>query len=206
MKGIVYLLTNPVMPGLTKIGKTSPDSLSARMQSLYNTSIPVAFSCFYACLVDDVDKVEKNLHDAFDDFRVNPRREFFEIDPERIRSVLELIALEDITPVETDFEDNIDKKAFETANEMRSRINFKMLNIPIGSTLHFSKDETITSTVISNRTIEFDGTETSLSASAADILTTKFNYKSRAVSGSDYWMFENEKLWERRHRLEEDTN
>ena len=25
MKGIVYLLTNPVMPGLTKIGKTSPD-------------------------------------------------------------------------------------------------------------------------------------------------------------------------------------
>ena len=101
---------------------------------------------------------------------------------------------------------DIDKKAFETANEMRSRINFKMLNIPIGSTLHFSKDETITSTVISNRTIEFDGTETSLSASAADILTTKFNYKSRAVSGSDYWMFENEKLWERRHRLEEDTN
>jgi len=42
MKGIVYLLTNPVMPGLTKIGKTSPDSLSVRMQSLYNTSIPVA--------------------------------------------------------------------------------------------------------------------------------------------------------------------
>ena len=38
---------------------------------------------------------------------------------------------------------DIDEKAVKKANEMRSRINFKMLQIPIGSELSFNKDENI---------------------------------------------------------------
>ena len=112
------------------------------------------------------------------------------------------MALSDVTPSEEKFEDKDDKVAYEKANEIRSRINFKMLDIPIGSILTFSKDENIVSTVLTNRTIEYNGEEASISSSAADILTSHFGYKSRAVSGSDYWTFEGEKLWERRHRLE----
>ena len=202
MSGIVYLLTNPVMPGLTKIGKTNINGLDSRLQALYNTSIPIPFKCFYACEVEDPDLVEKKLHDAFGDHRVNKKREFFEIDADRVKSVLELLALSNVTPSDENFEDKDDKVAYERASEIRSRINFKMLDIPIGSVLTFSKDEKIVATVLTNRTIEYNGEDTSISSSAADILTTQFEYKSRAVSGSDYWMFEGEKLWERRHRLE----
>jgi len=202
MSGIVYLLTNPVMPGLTKIGKTNINGLESRLQTLYNTSVPIPFHCFYACEVEDPDLVEKKLHDAFGDHRVNKKREFFEIDAERVKSVLELLAINDVTPTEEKFEDADDKVAYEKASEIRSRINFKMLDIPIGSTLTFSKDENIVATVVTNRTIEYSGEETSISSSAAHILTSQFGYKSRAVSGSDYWTFEGEKLWERRHRLE----
>lgn len=202
MSGIVYLLTNPVMPGLTKIGKTNINGLETRLQTLYNTSVPIPFHCFYACEVENPDLVEKKLHDAFGDNRVNKKREFFEIDAERVKSVLELLAINDVTPTEEKFEDADDKVAYEKASEIRSRINFKMLDIPIGSTLTFSKDENIVATVVTNRTIEYSGEETSISSSAADILTSQFGYKSRAVSGSDYWTFEGEKLWERRHRLE----
>ena len=202
MSGIVYLLTNPVMPGLTKIGKTNINGLESRLQTLYNTSIPIPFQCFYACEVEDPDIVERKLHDAFGDHRINKKREFFEIDAERVKSVLELLAIKDVTPSEEKFESKDDMIAFEKASEIRSRINFKMLEIPIGSELIFSKDESIVATVISNRKIEFNGQETSISASAADILTTQFGYTSRAISGSDYWTYEGEKLWERRHRLE----
>ena len=202
MHGIVYLLTNPVMPGLTKIGKTNINGLESRLQTLYNTSVPVPFQCFYACEVQDPDLVEKKLHNAFGDHRVNQKREFFEIDAERVKSVLELLAISDVTPVEDNFEDTDDKIAYERANEIRSRINFKMLEIPIGAELIFSKDENIVATVKTNRTIEYNGEETSISGSALEILTNRFGYNWRAVSGSDYWTYEGEKLWERRHRLE----
>lgn len=39
--GIVYVLTNPAMPGLVKIGMTNRDSVDARLKELFNTSVPV---------------------------------------------------------------------------------------------------------------------------------------------------------------------
>ena len=38
--GIVYVLTNPAMPGLVKIGMTTRDNLDARMKELYGTGSP----------------------------------------------------------------------------------------------------------------------------------------------------------------------
>ena len=39
--GIVYLLTNPVMPGLVKIGMTTREDMDSRMRELYSTGVPV---------------------------------------------------------------------------------------------------------------------------------------------------------------------
>ncbi len=36
--GIVYLLTNPVMPGLVKIGMTTQEDIDKRMKELYTTA------------------------------------------------------------------------------------------------------------------------------------------------------------------------
>ena len=65
--GIVYLLTNPVMPGLVKIGMTTQEDIDKRMKELYTTGVPVPFECQFACKVKkgDCAKIEKALHTAF---------------------------------------------------------------------------------------------------------------------------------------------
>ena len=41
MPDIVYVLTNPAMPGFVKIGYTT--DIQARLKQLHNTSVPVPF-------------------------------------------------------------------------------------------------------------------------------------------------------------------
>ena len=59
--GIVYLLTNPVMPALVKIGMTTQEDIDKRMKELYTTGVPVPFECQFACKVKkgDCAKIEK---------------------------------------------------------------------------------------------------------------------------------------------------
>ncbi len=96
--GIVYILTNPAMPGLVKIGKTSLDSVQQRLSQLYSTGVPVPFECAYAARVSYETDVEQILHKEFEPHRINPKREFFRIEPEQAKAILELSALEDVTP------------------------------------------------------------------------------------------------------------
>ena len=53
--GIVYLLTNPVMPGLVKIGMTTQKEIEQRMKELYTTGVPLPFECQFACKVKKTD-------------------------------------------------------------------------------------------------------------------------------------------------------
>lgn len=62
-EGIVYLLTNPAMPGMVKIGKTGRD-VEVRLNDLYTTGVPLPFECVYAARVSDMGKVEKTFHNA----------------------------------------------------------------------------------------------------------------------------------------------
>ena len=189
------------MDGYIKIGKTK-QSIDLRMKNLYSTGVPFPFSCYYACEVEDMDLVEKRLHEAFEDMRVNPKREFFEISPDKVYKVLSLLAVKEVIPIEDNFEDNIEEKAIEKAVEKRARFNFTMAKIPIGSELSFSKDETIKAKVISSNKVLYDGEEMSLTASAQKLLFNKFGYKPQAIAGTLFWMFEGESLSDRRIRLE----
>ena len=195
---IVYILVNEAMPGYVKIGKTST-SLEQRIKELSaSTSVPLPFTCFYACTVKDMSFVEKQLHDAFDTSRVNPRREFFQIAPERVVAALKLAEIEDITPREDIVESRDDQQALNQARERRSVFNFKMVDIPVGAELTFSRDDNAKARVVDNRNIEFNGEIVSLSASAQKLL----GYSS-LPAGTDYWMYQNETLDERRRRYEE---
>ena len=189
------------MDGYIKIGKTK-QSIDLRMKNLYSTGVPFPFSCYYACEVKDMDLVEKRLHEAFEDMRVNPKREFFEISPDKVYKVLSLLAIKEVIPIEDNFEDNIEEKAIEKAVEKRARFNFTMAKIPVGSELSFSKDETIKAKVINNNKVLYDGEEMSLTASAQKLLFNKFGYKPQAIAGTLFWMFEGESLSDRRIRLE----
>jgi len=198
MNEIIYILINEAMPGYVKIGKTST-SLEQRIRELStSTSVPLPFTCFYACIVKDSAFVEHQLHDAFDNNRVNPRREFFQISPERVVSALKLAEIENITP-KIDFVDSKeDQHALNEARaEIREKFNFKMVNIPEGAELVFSRDENIKAIVSDNKHIIFNAETTSLSTSAQKILGYDYG-----VQGTAYWMYEGETLDERRRRLE----
>ena len=48
-EGIVYILTNPAMQNLVKIGMTTRLEVGTRMSELYTTGVPVpAFECSFA--------------------------------------------------------------------------------------------------------------------------------------------------------------
>lgn len=197
MKEIIYILTNEAMPGYVKIGKTSTH-LEQRIKDLSaSTGVPLPFTCFYACTVADAQFVEHQLHDAFDNNRVNPKREFFQIAPERVVAALKLAQIEDITPKKDFVETQEDQQALNQARTRRAIFNFKMVDIPVGAELVFSRDETKKAKVVDNRYIEFNAKVTSLSDSAREILG--YNY---GVAGTDYWMYEDETLDERRRRFE----
>ena len=58
------------------------------MRELYSTGVPVPFECYYACQVENASAVEKDLHLAFGDLRVNPNREFFKLTPDKVHAIL----------------------------------------------------------------------------------------------------------------------
>lgn len=195
MKEIVYVLINEAMPGYVKIGRTT--NLEQRIRSLDTTSVPLPFECFYACTVERADFVERQLHDAFLDYRIRSSREFFQLSPDRAVSALKLAEIENITPKRDFVESKEDQQALNEARTRRAVFNFKMASIPIGSELTYIHDENIKAYVFDNKLIKFNDEITSLSASAQKLLG--YSYQ---VQGTVYWMFEGETLDERRRRLE----
>ena len=193
--GIVYLLTNPVMPGLVKIGMTAQDDIDKRMKELYTTGVPVPFECKFACKVKKGDclKIEKALHKAFDPQRVNQNREFFRINVEQAQAILELFHHEDVTEdVSEEIQNNLtdaDKAASSKAQAKRPPLNFYEMGLQKGDILHWKDDPSISVTIISDRKVLYDGEETSISALSAKLKS----YKVKYISPGAYWMF-NDKL------------
>lgn len=94
--GLVYVLTNPAMPGIVKIGLTTRLKIEDRLKELFTTNVPVPFKCEFACQVDDCSKVESALHKAFRPYRF-PQREFFKIEPDQAIAILQLFEKKIIT-------------------------------------------------------------------------------------------------------------
>lgn len=75
--GFVYILGNESMPDIFKIG-CSERSPHARADELSKpTGVPTPFQVLCYIEVEDFQAVERNMHKWFDEYRVNPSREFF---------------------------------------------------------------------------------------------------------------------------------
>jgi len=188
--GIVYLLTNPVMPGLVKIGMTTREDMDARMRELYSTGVPVPFECQFACRVkkSDCAKIEKALHTAFAPQRVNANREFFRIQVEQAKAILELFHHEDVTgevtdEIENDLTDD-DKAASKKAKPHRPALNFFEMGMEKGDVLHWKEDPNITISIYSERTVLFNGEEKAISAVTRDLKGSKWY-----VAPGSYWLY-----------------
>lgn len=198
-KQIIYVLINKSMPDYIKIGKTS--NLEQRIKSLDNTSVPLPFECFYACEVQNMHFVEKQLHEAFDDHRVRKNREHFILAPERVVAILKMVEIKNMTPKELILNDKNDKdddsKALEKAKSRTPIFNFNMVEIKPNAILTWFDDDNITCKVVDSRQVEYDGNITSPSASAQKIKKTTY-----PLQGTIYWTYEGETLAERYKRYE----
>ncbi len=194
--GIVYVLTNSVMPGLVKIGMTTRSDMEQRLKELYSTGVPVPFDCVYACEVKTTDclKLERALHSAFEPQRINKNREFFMIDPKQVIPILEFFNRKDITEeISTEIEYKLtmdDKIATEKLKRTkRPPFNFREMHIPIGSTLTFVNDSSVQVTVITDRKVSYNGEDTALTA-----ITTQLLGASKNVAPTRYWEFDGRNL------------
>ena len=195
MAEIVYILTNPVMPDLIKIGRTT--NLSDRLRSLsVHSGVPVPFEVYYACEVADGNRVEKSLHDGFGDHRINPKREFFRINPERVLAILRLVEQRDVTPAEDVVQDQVEQDSLNRERNRREAFRFSMIGLAPGTLLTFVRDEAITATVLDDKYIVWNGRTTSLSGSALEILTSRYGFTVKQVAGPQYWCYEGRTLSE----------
>ena len=185
--GIIYVLTNPSMPGLVKIGKTTRENVKARLSELYSTGVPIPFECAFAGRVKDVSKVEQAFHQAFGPYRLNPKREFFEIEPEQAVALLELMIAEDLTPILQSEADSIDIESKDAAVKLKSRrprFNFEEMGIPVGAILNFTQSEQVVE-VATERNVLLNGEEFSLTAATRSLIGKGYN-----VAPGPYWTFE----------------
>ena len=191
-KEIVYVLQNEAMPGLIKIGITHDEQVDKRLQTLYTTGVPLPFECIWAGEVDDCAEIESLIHNAFSDFRINPKREFFKLKPERVIPLLKKLASAEImaNKVEKMFNGSISVAEKEAVKQFhRPMLDFKEMGITVGDELLYEKDPTIRVTVISNKKINFEGKEYSLSA-----LTKKIRKLPYYVAPCKYWSYKGKNL------------
>ena len=101
-EGLVYILTNPSFKALyIKIGYTDR-TIQERLRDLNNTSVPYDFKV-YALLKTKPGKskeVEGMIHELFESYRMNEKREFFNLNPaEALEKMKKLAKLLDATVI-----------------------------------------------------------------------------------------------------------
>ena len=189
--GIVYLLTNPCMPGLVKIGMTTQEDIDKRMKELYTPGVPVPFECQFACKVNNKDcaKIEKALHTAFEPQRINKNREFFRINVEQAKAILELFHHTDVTEdVSEEMQNDLteeDKAASSKAQAKRPPLNFYEMGLKKGDVLVWKDDPTKSVIVTSDRKVSYNGEEVSISALSAQLK----GYKVKHIQPTPHWLF-----------------
>jgi hypothetical protein len=190
---IVYVLTNPAMPGLVKIGMTGSSDADERVAQLYTSGVPFPFKLEFACRVANPAEVESALHRAFAPNRVNPKREFFKIEPDQAIAILKLLDnASDVTAsvkAETEQAAVADVAAGEAYERTRRpNLNFIEMQIPIGSVLVSTVDQT-TATVVGPKKVGLNGEEMFLTAATRKVLGTDYS-----VAPAPYWTFNGRKL------------
>lgn len=181
-KGYIYIMTNPCLLDMVKIGYSK--DVEKRRKQLSTTALPYEYE-IYATYETNGNLEDKKLHELIDNLnhrlRVSKDREFFSMSPEEAYGLLESIAIISGT------QDKIIKfKEETTVNEIKSKrspINFEKCNIPIGAELVFVENPDVVAIVVGNRKVKYNGEITSLSAIAKGI-------KGYPVAGPLFFSYE----------------
>jgi len=138
--GYVYVLMNPSMQNLVKIGKTTREPEKRAKELSSTTGVPTPFVVVYSCYFESCSDAESFIHKYLEkqDFRVSSNREFFEIPiKDAIDAVMKAkeefgefqkINLED----DKDFEDDFDEYDPDVDNEEIVALNSKAFDLQYG--------------------------------------------------------------------------
>ncbi len=89
--GYVYILSNPAMPGIYKIGRSKHGG-RVRARDIYKqggTGVPMPYKMEFELWTEDCIQLEDDVHNELQEKRINKDREFFKIDlTEAIQAVM----------------------------------------------------------------------------------------------------------------------
>lgn len=205
---IIYALSNPAMPGLVKIGKIAKSNrtIENRMKELYSTGVPLPFELVRAARVNesDIADVERKIHEALDTplptdddesvrTRVNPKREFFQVEKRQVSAIFDLLVRMGAENV-VQHGSRLEEEELEAAQEFKNRqrrpnMNLLEMGIDKGQSLVFKDDDTKTAEVLSRNKVLYDGQEMSLTAATQRILDDE-----RPLRPAVYWLYQNKLL------------
>ena len=201
--GYVYILTNPAMPGIIKIGYTN--DIGRRLRDLDTTGVPQPYEPFFSVKTSKYELLEKVIHrelDKLTDTRLRTNREFFKMEPDMARDLLLNISrlLDD-----SEVEDYGNVAVADTLNEdgsvrpVSGKTTFAMLGIPVGSEL-----EPVSRRYVKVVTLNDDnlvrivdtGEQKTISRAAMD------SSGSMALNGFSCYRYNGEKLSDIRKRID----
>lgn len=167
-KGYIYIMTNPCLQNMVKIGYAK--DVEERRKQLSTTALPYDYEV-YATYETPGKLEDKKLHKLIDnlnpDLRVSKNREFFVMSPEDAYDLLEAIAMI------SGSQDKLQKRnGSDAATEQKTKkpaVNFQKCNIPVGAELVFIDDPNVKVTVVTDRKVQYNNEITSLSAVAKSI-------------------------------------
>ena len=87
----IYCLSNPAMPGLIKLGAVhiNDKNVTDRANELFTTGVPDKFNIEFFAEVEDSRGIERKIHDILDKYRNNASREFFRIQSDDAKCIIE---------------------------------------------------------------------------------------------------------------------
>lgn len=86
-KGFLYVMCNPMLVDVYKIGATTNDPIERARQLSASSGVAYPYTVAYQRLVDAPFQVEAALHRMLDSYRLNDSREFFRI---KLHKIIEL--------------------------------------------------------------------------------------------------------------------
>ena len=117
MAGWVYILSNPEMPELLKIGFTERDPSSRAKEISQDTGVPSEFIVDYQVYSSRPYELERKVHELLHEYRLNNNREFFRCTHARaieaIKQAIMILGLEDDPSTGLEIYHTINKKVIE---------------------------------------------------------------------------------------------
>jgi hypothetical protein len=180
-KGYIYIMTNPGLKNMVKIGYAT--DVEARRQQLSTTNLPYEYEV-YATYETSGKLEDRKLHFLIDklnpELRIARNREFYEMAPEDAFQLLEAIAT--ISGTQDKLIRVKPLPATHGHNAKKPAVDFFKCGIPVGARLVYIDDPSVIATVVSERRVEYEGQLTSLSAIAKEI-------KGYPVAGPSFFTY-----------------